>query len=48
MNRLYQSPNLEWIRLGREDVLTLSDDNDAPFFAPSGENSTNNGWSGYH
>ena len=46
MKQTYQSPDLEWIRFGMEDILTTSD-NDAEFVPPEGE-TADNGWSGYH
>ena len=45
MKKQYQDPILEWICIGAEDFLTLSD-NDAPFIPPAG--SEDDGWSGYH
>ena len=46
MKKTYQDPLLEWICIGHEDFLTLSDDNDAPFLPPSSPD--DDGWSGYH
>ena len=45
MKNTYSVPQLEWILLSTEDILTLSD-NDAPFLPPAG--SEDDGWSGYH
>ena len=45
MKQTYSSPLLEWILIGADDFLTISD-NDAPFLPPVG--SEDDGWSGYH
>jgi hypothetical protein len=42
--KLYQTPDMEWIRLGAEDILRTSD-NDADFVAPD---NGDDGFSGYH
>ena len=45
MKKMYREPDFEWVYIGAEDFLTLSD-NDAPFIPPT--NSDDDGWSGYH
>ena len=45
MKCYYESPVLELILVGKQDILTLSD-NDAPFLPPVGGD--DDGWSGYH
>ena len=46
MKQTYEQPSLELLLLGEYDVLTFSDDNDAPFLPPA--DSPDDGWSGYH
>lgn len=46
MKKNYSEPDILFVCLAKEDVLTMSGDNDAPFLG--GGNDGENGWSGYY
>ena len=46
MKMIYQSPELSYIALSTDDILTASGDNDAPFI--KNDNLIDDGWSKYY
>ena len=48
MARTYIEPDVLVVYLVKDDVLTVSGDNDAPFISVGKSTLVDNGWSGYY